>query len=245
MPSLNWKGSPRRTLEVEVLSTSWSDTANSEGWVSLSVINGISNWWNVYRLYFCTAQFRSWIVDVGHLVLIQWQSSAWVIESKGRPEIVDAETRSSNVDGYHYSGMICIAPKIWVHTVTRADCWAEKKILDNEQLTDEIDESYPQRIGWGGGRFRWLLLFLFIPPEKFNLRLKLRRAVGWSDLLEIGQRSRDERNEDKDPVTLGFCNQWSDDYGHALLIMRLWGTCSFWGRLNWPANLPIFFFFVS
>jgi hypothetical protein len=91
---------------------------------------------------------------------------------------VDVETRSSKVDGYHCSGMICIAPKIWVHTLTNSDKRAEKKISDNKQLTDEIDESYPQRIGWGGFRFRWLLLFLFIPPKKFNLRLKFRRAVG-------------------------------------------------------------------
>lgn len=79
---------------------------------------------------------------------------------------MDAETRSSNVDGYHYSGMICIAPKIWVHTVTRADCWAEKKILDNEQLTDEIDESYPQRIGWGGGGDSDGYFFFFSYPQR-------------------------------------------------------------------------------
>lgn len=78
---------------------------------------------------------------------------------------MDAETRSSNVDGYHYSGMICIAPKIWVHTVTRADCWAEKKILDNEQLTDEIDESYPQRIGWGG-EIQMVTSFSFHTPRE-------------------------------------------------------------------------------
>ena len=65
----------------------------------------------------------------------------------------------------------------------------------NNSPMKSIKASTQQRVGLGA--FRWLLFCSYIQRNSISVSIS-ERGCGKSDPLEIGQRSQDERNEDKD-----------------------------------------------